>query len=255
MKRFMNPQIELKLLKEIEELRKDVNLLKGIDTNQPPTYQYIKIKDTTLKALFNIAKKLDNSIFEEWFNSPIVIDNAVESFLAALITKNQFLVESYNEEDLKVYYIIPLLNKIDFMLKDEGIRGFYELPMSYVTDEFILNGTCDFVVSEGLIDSKKPYFFIQEFKKHEEYNNPRPQLLAELITAVELNSWKFIKGAYITGCNWHFVILERLALHQYQYSISQQFDATKLEDLKSIYKHLLFVKNEIIRAVGAIRLR
>jgi len=65
----------------------------------------------------------------------------------------------------------------------------------------------------GLVESKKPYFFIQAFKRHEEYGNPRPQLLAELISAVELNDWKFIKGAYITGgCdillswrNWNFI--------------------------------------------------
>ena len=47
--------------------------------------------------------------------------------------------------------------------------------MSYVTDQFILNGTVDFVVSQGLVESKKPYFFIQEFKKSEDYGNPRPQ--------------------------------------------------------------------------------
>ena len=123
--------------------------------------------------------------------------------------------------------------------------------MSYVTDKFILNGTVDFVVSEGLVVSKKPYFFIQEFKRHEEYGNPRPQLLAELITAVELNDWQFIKGAYITGENWHFVILEKLERHKYQYFISQQFDSTKIEDLTAIYKNLLFVKNEIISMVGA----
>jgi hypothetical protein len=173
----------------------------------------------------------------------------VEVFLKDLIADNKSLIEHYNEEDLKVYQISPLLNKINFLNRDKEIRGFYELPMSYETDKFILNGTVDFVVSEGLVESKKTYFFIQEFKRHEEYGNPRPQLLAELISAVELNEWKFIKGAYITGGNWYFVILEKLALHKYQYFISQNFDSTKIEDLKLIYKNLLFVKNEILAMV------
>ncbi|EDN70640.1 hypothetical protein BGP_5194 [Beggiatoa sp. PS] len=160
-------------------------------------------------------------------------------------------MERYYEEDLKVYYIIPLLNQIDFLNRDKEIRGFYELPMSYTTKKFILTGSVDFVVSEGLVESKKPYFFIQEFKRSEEYSNPRPQLLAELISAVELNDWKFIKGAYIVGGNWHFVILEKIERHQYQYFISQQFDSTKIEDLKLIYKNLLFVKNEILAMVEA----
>ncbi len=247
----MNSEIELKQLKkEIEELKKQVALLKGEDENNIPTYQYSKIRDTELKKLFEINQKLDKQIFEQWFNNQIEIDNLVTAFLNDLIAKNESLVECYYEEDLKIYLISPLLNKINFLLRDKEIRGFYELPMCYETEKFILNGTVDFVVSEGLVESKKPYFFIQEFKRNEDYGNPRPQLLAELISAVELNDWKFIKGAYITGGNWHFVILEKLELHKYQYFISQNFDSTKIEDLKLIYKNLLFVKNEILTMIA-----
>jgi hypothetical protein len=126
--------------------------------------------------------------------------------------------------------------------------------MTYKTPKFILSGTIDFAVSEGLVESKKPYFFIQEFKRSEEYGNPRPQLLAELISGVELNNWQFIKGAYIIGGSWHFAILEKLGVDKYQYFISQNFDATKIEDLKWIFKNLLFVKNEIMAAVESKRL-
>lgn len=131
------------------------------------------------------------------------------------------------------------------------MRDFYELQISYKTSQFKLSGTVDFVVSEGLVESKKPYFFIQEFKRSEEYGNPRPQLLAELISAVELNNWKFIKGAYIIAGIWHFAILEKLETGKYQYYISQYFDSTRIGDLKLIYKNLLFVKNEIIRMIEA----
>jgi hypothetical protein len=173
----------------------------------------------------------------------------VEAFLKDLIAENESLVDTYSEEDLKVNFIVPILNKIKFKSFDKKVRDFYELPMRYATDQFILNGTADFVVSEGLVESKKPYFFIQEFKRHEEYGNPRPQLLAELITAVELNDWQFIKGAYIAGAHWHFAILEKLERHKYQYFISQNFDSTRIEDLKAIYRNLLFVKNEILAMV------
>jgi hypothetical protein len=248
---IMNSEIELKLLKEIDELKRKVSLLEGKDENQIPTYRYSQIRDTDLKKLFEIEKKLSPTIFNNWFNNNICLTEEIVNFLQQLIEQNGNLIEDYNEEDLKIYQITPLLNKINFLLKDKEIRGFYELPMSYATSQFILNGTCDFVVSEGLVESKKPYFFIQEFKRHEEYGNPRPQLLAELISAVELNDWQFIKGAYIAGAHWHFVILEKLELHKYQYFISQNFDSTRIEDLKAIYKNLLFVKNEILAMVGA----
>jgi len=247
----MNSEIELKLLKEIEELRKEVNILKGFDENKIPTYRYSKIRDTELKKLFEIQQKLNDHVFDEWFNYPIEIDSSMEEFFKELIADNKPLIERYSEEDLKVNLIVPILNKIKFKSYEKKVRDFYELPMTYQTSQFILNGTVDFVVSEGLFESQKPYFFIQEFKRHEEYGNPRPQLLAELITAVELNDWRFIKGAYITGENWHFVILEKLERHKYHYFISQQFDSTKIEDLKAIYKNLLFVKNEILAMVDS----
>jgi hypothetical protein len=66
---------------------------------------------------------------------------------------------------------------------------------------------------------------IQEFKRSEDYGYPRPRHFAEMISAVELNQWKFIKGAYIIGGIWHFAILEKLEVNNYQYFRSQNFDS------------------------------
>jgi len=138
--------------------------------------------------------------------------------------------------------------RIDF--KTVNFQDFYNEKLVYKTEKFILNGEVDFVISTGLRRAKKPYFFIQEFKRSEEYGNPRPQLLAELISAVELNGWKEIKGAYIIGENWNFVILEKLDKDKYQYFISRTFNCTVLENLQGIFKNLLFVKNEIIQIIS-----
>ena len=176
----MNTELELlKLLKEIEELKRKVNILEGKDENQIPTYQYSKIRDIDLKKLFDIEKNLDDSIFDEWLNNQIEIDNSIEVFLKGLIEDNKSLIDSYSEEDLKVNFIVPILNKVRFKSFEKKMRDFYELQISYKTSQFKLSGTVDFVVSEGLVESKKPYF-IQEFKRSEEYGNPRPQLLADL---------------------------------------------------------------------------
>lgn len=245
----MKTEIELGLLKEIDELKRKLSFLEEKDNTSIPTYQYSKIRESDLKNLFDIEKKLTKNEFNTWFNNDINLSSVTIDFLQGLIEQNRELIDDYNEEDLKIYLISPLLNQINFILKDQEIRGFYELPMRYSTDQFILNGTVDFVISKGLFRSKKPYFFIQEFKRSEEYGNPRPQLLAELISAIELNNWTHIKGAYVIGGNWHFVILEKLKTTKYQYFISENFDATKINDLKLIYKNLVFIKNEIINEV------
>ena len=236
-------------LQKIEELEKEIRRLKGLDNNTIPTYSFSKIRDIELNNLFNIEKKINNRLFDDWFNSKIEIEEKKEHVLKEIISENSALIADYNEEDLKINVIAPLLGLVKFKSFENEFRDFYELPLCYKTDRFILNGTTDFVVSKGLFKSKKPYFFIQEFKRAEEFSNPRPQLLAELISALELNNEEMMKGAYIVGENWNFVILEKLGVDSYQYVVSRTFNCTNIEDLKDIYKHLVFVKNEIVSSI------
>ncbi len=205
----MASDFELQLLQELEELKQKVLFLEGKATYQVPTNQYSKIRERELQALFDIEKTLDEQKFEAWFTTTVALEDEVRVFLGKLLEQNKLLIESYSEEDLKVHMIVPILNRVRFTSFEKNIRDFYELPMTYATPRFVLSGTVDFAVSEGLVESKKPYFFIQEFKRSEDYGNPRPQLLAEMISALELNTWSSIKGAYIIGGNWHFVIVEK----------------------------------------------
>jgi hypothetical protein len=211
-----------------------------------PTYQYSSIKFTDLDNILNIERNIEKKdAFDMWFRYKYNFFNHEIEFFEQLINKNGQLITNYSEEDLKANFIIPLINKVDFFLFDKRIRGFYEEKLTYKTDIFILNGTLDFVVSEGLFKSKKPYFFIQEFKKGKENSDPEPQLLAEMISAVELNNISSMRGAYIIGAIWNFVILEKLGENKYQYFVSPNFDSTKIEDLKDIYKNLLYIKSTL----------
>jgi len=236
---------ELKLLDQIEKLKKEIEILKGEDKETIPSYQYSKITFNELENLVDITQNIDQKKFDNWFNNNIDLNNEIVEFLSKLIEKEKSYINIYNEEDLKVNFIIPVLNQIFFKI-NSNLRGFYEEKITYKTDRFIFNGTTDFLVSEGLRKPKKPYFFIQKFKKGQTNAFPEPQLLAELISAVELNNWSTIKGAYIVGAIWNFVILEKIQTDKYQYFVSQNFDSTKIEDLKFIYKNLLFIKAEII---------
>jgi len=233
-------------LERIEQLEREIRELKGLSSEGIESYSFSKITDKKLKELVDIKQKISDNIFDDWFAFEFEFSDTLLSFLKELIIKNKSLIKSYNEEDLKVKFITPLLNDIDFLSYENEFRDFYELPLSYKTDRFIFNGTTDFVVSKGLFESQKPYFFIQEFKKGQTDGYPEPQLLAELISAVELNSETSMRGAYVVGAIWNFVILEKLGEDKYQYFVSENYDSTKIEDLKGIYKNLIFVKEEII---------
>jgi len=233
-------------LERIEQLEREIRELKGLSSEGIESYSFSKITDKKLKELVDIKQKISDNIFDDWFAFEFEFSDTLLSFLKELIIKNKSLIKSYNKEDLKVKFITPLLNDIDFLSYENEFRDFYELPLSYKTDRFIFNGTTDFVVSKGLFESQKPYFFIQEFKKGQTDGYPEPQLLAELISAVELNSETSMRGAYVVGAIWNFVILEKLGEDKYQYFVSENYDSTKIEDLKGIYKNLIFVKEEII---------
>ena len=247
----MSEEIEKILMKRIDELEKKLNKFEMIEKKEVdiPTFSFSKIRDKELENLFDIEKKIARDVFEEWFGLNRVLENETINFLDSLINENELLIKDYNEEDLKIKFITPLLNKIKFLSFIDEFRDFYELSIKYQTEDFIFQGTTDFVVSKGLVKSKKPYFFIQEFKRSEEFSNPRPQLIAELIAGVELNNETTMKGAYIVGENWNFVILEKLGERKYQYYVSSTFKATNIEDLKAIYKNLLFVKDEIVQKI------
>ena len=247
----MSEEIEKLLMYRIDELEKKLNKFEMLENKEGtiPTFSFSKIRDKELEKLFDIEKKIDKNIFNEWFNNKKIIESETIKFLNTLILENELLIRDYNEEDLKIKFITPLLNKIKFVSFENEFRDFYELSLKYQTEDFIFQGTTDFVVSKGLVKSKKPYFFIQEFKRSEEFSNPRPQLVAELIAGIELNNEKVMKGAYIVGENWNFVILEKLGDKNYQYFVSSTFKATNREDLYLIYKNLLFIKEEIIQKI------
>ena len=234
-------------LERIEQLEREIRELKGLNEDGIPTYSFSQIKLEELESLVNIEENIHKEeIFKQWFENHIKVSKDKVKFLEKLIKRNIKLIKFYHEEDLKVNFIMPLVNNIDFFLLDDNIRSFANEKLTYKTEKFIFNGEADFIFSKGIKRAEQPYFFIQEFKQGKNKRDPEPQLLAELISAVELNNEKSMRGAYIVGAIWNFVILEKLGENKYQYFVSENYDSTKIDDLKGIYRNLVFVKNEII---------
>jgi hypothetical protein len=243
----LSSEIEQELLKKIEILETQIKELKNSEIDESRIFSFSKIKESQLEKLFSIKQKIDRKRFGFWFENEIEISENDEKFLEDLIDENLDLINLYHEEDLKINFIAPILKRVNFFLIENEIRGFFDEKINYTTEEFTLKGEVDFTVSKGLRRAEKPFFFIQEFKRAEDFSNPRPQLLAELVAGVEINKTNLIKGAYVIGENWNFVILEKISANSYVYFISKTFNSTNISDLIKIYKNLLFVKNEIIQ--------
>ena len=226
----------------------DINFLKEEKLKQEkkiPPFKFSRISELDLISIVKIKEIFLENKFDSWFNEKIDISKDDKIFLNTLLENEKSFLKIYNEEELTVKFISPILNKVNFRIPKQGIRDFYEHSLTYKTDKFILNGTPDFFVANGEERPIKPYFFIQEFKKSKDPKFPEPQLLAEMIAGLEISKVDNFRGAYIIGINWYFVILEKLGKDNYQYFVSEQFNSTKIDELSQIYKNLIFIKKEI----------
>jgi hypothetical protein len=208
------------------------------------TFNYSSVTLNGLEEIFDIEKTHDRSVFEDWFSKKYNFKTEDNAFLEKLLKKNIDHINNYSELELISKFIAPILNRIDFEIKDKHIRDWYEVQLKYETEQFIFNGRCDFVVAKGYDKPINPYFFIQEFKQTTS-SFPEYQLLSEMIVAILLNNSDQIKGAFIIGSIWVFMILNQLDNNKYQYCLSKKYDAIELDDLKQIYQNLQQIKTEL----------
>ena len=157
-------------------------------------------------------------------------------------SKGQRSISGWNEEDLKIKFIGPILELGHF--NDEGdVLGYFDKTISATVDGIRLSVKSDFMLAKGLLDVfETPYFHFQEYKP---YKNPTgdsmAQLLEAFLIAQEMNqNGKPMYGVDIIGANWRFVTMENR-----EYCISEAYDSVNKTDLLAIisilrhFKHIL----------------
>ena len=156
-------------------------------------------------------------------------------------SKGQRSISGWNEEDLKIKFIGPILELGHF--NDEGdVLGYFDKTISATVDGIRLSVKSDFMLAKGLLDVfETPYFHFQEYKP---YKNPTgdsmAQLLEAFLIAQEMNqNGKPMYGVDIIGANWRFVTMENR-----EYCISEAYDSVNKADLLaiiSILRHFKYI--------------
>ena len=206
------------------------------------SYKFSEITYKILRKITNITLEDRNNKFEEWFNYSYKLTKEEEFFLQNLLKRESKYFQYYKEETQKAKFIIPLLNKINFVT--EKFKDWYEYEISGIVNGYKLSGRTDFMLASGTIEPEKPYFFIQEFKPSKTNSNPDFQVLAEMLVAMEINKKQILCGVYNIGKNWNFIILEKKADNKYHYYESESYNCLKIDDLKQIYINLQAVKHK-----------
>ncbi len=192
-----------------------------------------------IKKVVAIRQTVEDAPFAEWFDTPTTYDNDDIACLDKLIKKHRNSLSSYLEEELKMKFISTILNRIDFTF--DAVKDWYERPIKAVINGWQIGGNTDFLVAKGEKEPEMPFFFIQEFKPTTG-STPDDQVLAQMLVALELNQLSVIRGGFIMGQLWKFVILEKKEDNSFHFYTSMSFDSLKLDELVLIYKHLKTVK-------------
>ena len=206
------------------------------------SYNFSTIKFIELEEIVAIRLTPNLSKFDDWFSYNYKLSRKESLFLKELIDKHFFLLASYLEDTLKIKFIGPILNQVDFTA--DYVHDWYHASLGGEVNGVEIKGFADYMVATGMQEPRKPYFFIQEFKPSIPDRNPEVQLLAELLVTIEKNQTTIMRGGYIIGQFWKFVILEKIGENQFEYFVSPAFDALKLPDLKQIYVILQAVKHK-----------
>lgn len=151
-------------------------------------------------------------------------------------------VDTWNEEELKYYFMYPFLHLFNFH-KPGYYKSFAQRKLTAIINDIELSGRVDLVIADGKVNPKAPYFCLHEYKKERGTDNdPLGQVLAAMLVTQTLNSVPHpIYGIYIVGRLWFFVILE-----DKEYSVSLAYDSTQKDifDIYAILKKLKDVLDE-----------
>jgi hypothetical protein len=197
-----------------------------------------------IEITFGVKRLKNSPEIQQWISAKCDIDPHLKKILISLQNRLAEKAEYWNEDELKFFFISPILSFIDFM--GEKYNTFTQRPLSAQKNDvngnaIALKGRVEFIVAAGKQHPRHPYFCLHEYKPEKRRDaDPLGQLLAAMIAAQTNNKANHpIYGCYVIERMWFFVILDNNS-----YSVSRSFDATN-DDIFDIYCILLQCKKYI----------
>jgi hypothetical protein len=176
----------------------------------------------------------------EWLKMDAALTDFENILFEKVFVKSKRSGHYWNEEELKMHLVSPLLTIADIET-DDKVKIFFERPLSAVIDGYALHVVTDCMIACPMRFNKpkKPYFFLQEYKKGRgDDKDPEAQMLAAMLIAQYLHQEDLpIYGSYVIGNQWCFATLLRQ-----EYCTSETLRTDKREELLQICKILKNLK-------------
>ncbi|MCU0443689.1 MAG: hypothetical protein MUE85_02145 [Microscillaceae bacterium] len=188
---------------------------------------------------FNLTSVENLSLLTEWLNVSIKLSVTEKQTIVDLRNKLRKKADAWNEDELKFFFISPLINLVNY--NSDKYSAFTQRPLSAKIKDVEVSGRVEFMLAKGKQNPREPFFFLHEYKQERKRDNdPLGQLLISMLAAQENNTLKHpLYGCYVTGRFWFFVVLEGD-----KYATSLAYDATQ-DDIFQIVASLQEIKNYI----------
>ena len=175
-------------------------------------FEKLYLNQMTQQGLYKIfgLRKVDKiQELESWLSNIPDLTNQEESI--ALFYKDRLLknIDSWNEQELSLGFIGPLINIIDFKVPYQ-LNFFAQRPISAKIGHYELLGKPDGMLAAGNFEPEEPFFAFQEYKKDvNSSGDPAGQNLAAMLVGQTQNENNdVIYGCYIVGRLWYFMVLK-----------------------------------------------
>ncbi len=210
-----------------------------------------KWKTEEVERTFNVKFLRSMPLMKDWIQFQQDLTPREEEQADFCRERLRDYIDFWNEEDMKMFFISPILQIIDFYVF-EKYRIFMEATLEanildVQNNPCVLRGRVEMVIATGKQDPQTPFFFLNEYKAQRKIiADPKGQLLIAMLTAQAKNNGMNlpIYGLYNIGQLWFFVIVAGK-----EYTTSKAFDATDKNDLKQIINMLQYVKAHIERNI------
>jgi hypothetical protein len=191
-------------------------------------------KEGDLITTFKLTriKQYKTLLMQDWLTVQPPTLNVAEQYLFDFVYEAALKsIEGWNEEDLKIKLIGPVL-MLGQMTDDDTVIGYFDKTISATVEGIPLLVRADFMLAKGILDVfKTPYFHFQEYKPNK---NPSGDSMAQLLEAfliaqVKNKTAQPMYGVEIVGKQWTFVVMDGK-----EYCISPMYDATDRNSLLTI---------------------
>lgn len=206
-----------------------------------------------VELTFGVEQVYDHALLNDWLSAMHTPSPEAQRIMEMLRDKLARAINTYNEEELKVFFMGPLFLLIPFG-DGTNMRAFMDRPFSFEYQQdkaegpSVTAGRIDWLLAKGRQDPREPRVFLHEYKREvDATGDPLGQLLIAMVGAQRQNAQSLpLYGCYVLGRNWFFVILEGS-----QYAVSNAFNATN-DDIFRIYSALYEVQQRVIDAVPSV---